>query len=400
MSSSNQKIGVITATIVGMNAMIGGGIFCVPAALASHVGPAGIISYAFVILAVFFMGISLARLAYLFPEEGSFYTYASKWGGHTLGLIAAGAYLIGLIIAMGLLTQMSGTYLHGYFPQISASAFGVLTLMLLLILNMVGVSLSQTGQYILILCTVFPLVAIITLCFSKANVQNLTPFMPYGLGNIFEATKAVIFGFFGFECASSLFSVVKNPQRNVPLALVSAIVLVGLLYMLFVTSIILAVPLSHFANPNMPISDVIGFIFPNNPFLMTLVRFSILSAIIGTIHSMIWATSNLLLSYFKQFKNPTMRSLIAQNKINHSTSVLLLGACIFTTFATLKSVDLFFSLTATFIVFAFICSMITLLTMKSEWKNKHNILAVLGILTGIVILFFALHGLVLEIGKL
>ncbi len=73
-TNQTQKIGLAVATIVGMNAMIGAGIFAVPAALASHVGPAGIITYAFVILAVWFMGSSIARLAQLFPQEGSFYT--------------------------------------------------------------------------------------------------------------------------------------------------------------------------------------------------------------------------------------------------------------------------------------------------------------------------------------
>src|ERR1700722_6445072 len=105
---SQQKIGVATATIIGMNAMIGSGIFTAPATMASYVGPAGIIAYLIVIISVWFIAQSLARLAQLYPEEGSFYVYTKQWGGHIMGLIATTAYLIGLIIAMGLLTQMSG----------------------------------------------------------------------------------------------------------------------------------------------------------------------------------------------------------------------------------------------------------------------------------------------------
>jgi len=105
------KIGVVTATIIGMNAMIGAGIFTAPATIGSYVGPAGIIAYLFVIIAVWFIAQTLARVASRFPEEGSFYAYAKQWGGHIVGAIAAYSYLIGLLIAMGLLAQVSGGYL-------------------------------------------------------------------------------------------------------------------------------------------------------------------------------------------------------------------------------------------------------------------------------------------------
>ena len=48
----------MTATIIGMNAMIGSGIFTAPAAIASYVGPAGIIAYVFVVLSVWCMALS------------------------------------------------------------------------------------------------------------------------------------------------------------------------------------------------------------------------------------------------------------------------------------------------------------------------------------------------------
>ncbi|MGE0207406.1 MAG: amino acid permease, partial [Candidatus Babeliales bacterium] len=128
MSTSSKKISLATATIVGMNAMIGAGIFAVPTALASNVGPAGILTFTFVIIAVWFMGSSMARLAQLFPQEGSFYIYAKQWSGHIGGLIAAGSYLVGLLIAMGLLTQEAGGNLHDYLPFFSAFTWSIITL--------------------------------------------------------------------------------------------------------------------------------------------------------------------------------------------------------------------------------------------------------------------------------
>lgn len=392
-ASSQEKIGLSTATIVGMNAMIGAGIFVAPAALASNVGPAGILTYAFVIVAVWCMGLSMARLAQLYPEEGSFYIYAKQWGGHVLGLIATGSYFVGLLVAMGLLAQKAGSYLFEAFPILSENAWGLLLLATLTILNMLGVTMSEFGQMILIICTVFPLLSTIAICFTKTNLANLTPFMPYGFTNVLSATRAVIFGFFGFECAASLFRIVKNPERNVPKALTYGIMLVGMLYLLFVTSLIVSVPLSYFADPTLSVTKILKTVFPNQTWLITLIHLSILSAIVGTIHSMLWSSSELLISYASKFKSRSVQNLLTSGRLNDRSSVFLVGFCIFLSYITFKNQDLFFSLTAIFLIFAFAVSMLTLLTLKSEWKSKQNLITLIGLATATVIFCFAVEGI-------
>lgn len=405
-AAQNQKIGLAVATIVGMNAMIGAGIFSVPAALASEVGPAGILTYAFVIIAVWCMGSSIARLAQLYPKEGSFYVYAKQWGGHSLGLIAAGSYLLGLVIAMGLLAQVAGTYLasymqylnsttylQGFVPQLSNQAWGIIILFFLTFLNMLGVVLSEAGQMILICTTVFPLITTTALCFSKADLNNLFPFMPFGLTNIFAATKKVIFGFFGFECAASLFTIVKNPEKNVSRALTLAIILVGSLYLLFVTSLILSIPLNEFSM-DIALPDTLRIRFPDNLWLIIGIHLSILSAILGTIHSMIWSAGALLVSYCKKLKSKRIQIALQKEILNQRIAVFIIGACIVISCITLKNIDLFFSFTAAFIVFAFIASIITLLTLKKEWQSGENIRTLIGLVTAFVIMYFAIEGII------
>lgn len=389
--ANDNKIGLATATITGMNAMIGAGIFSVPAALASNVGPAGIISYLFVILAVWCMGSSLARLAQLYPQEGSFYTYAKQWSGHLGGLLAGGCYLLGLLIAMGLLAQVAGMYLHTHIPFLSAYQLGLIVLILLTVLNMVGVKLSEVGQLILICTTVLPLVLTIIICLTKASFANLSPFMPHGITNIFAATKAVIFGFFGFECAASLFTIVKDPEKNVSKALTYAIIIVGAIYLAFVTSLILAIPSAQFTD--IELSETLRKVFPEWPFLIGCIHFSILSAVIGTVHSMIWSASMLFISFIKQFKTPALYSLSKTVFANQSRAVAVIGLCIFVSYITLTKIDQFFNWTSIFIIFAFAMSIISLLTIKQEWSSGRNIITVIGLAMAGVIFAFALYGL-------
>ena len=305
--------------------------------------------------------------------------------------------MIGLLTAMGLLAQAAGTYLQWYFPTMSQYSLGLIVLIGLTILNLAGMALSQMGQYILIACTVSPLLLVTGLCLSKAHLSNLVPFAPHGLTNVMRATKAAIFGFFGFECASSLFTIVKDPVKNVPRALTWAIMIVGTIYLLFVGSIILSTPLHCFADPNIPITDVLKTVFPGNHMVIELIHASILSAILGTIHSMIWSSSALLRSLCGMVKTGPIKAIVDRDWLTHTTSVFFVGASIFLSYTTLKNVDLFFSLTAIFIVFAYATSMITLLTLESEWKSGRNIKTLLGLLTAAVIFAFAVEGLIASV---
>lgn len=394
-TAKSQKIGLATAVIVGMNAMIGAGIFSMTSSLASGVGPASMLSYLFAFFAVWFIAQSVARAAYLWPQEGSFYTYARQWGGHTLGLLAAGAYIFGFLIAMALLCKIAGGYLHSVIPSVSSQNLGLTTLAILVVLNVMGMALSEIGQYILIIFTVFSLLATTGLCLTQVNFSYLQPFMPYGPISIIQGTPIAIFGLFGFECVTSLFGIVEHPEKNVPKALRYSLLLVGIIYFLFISSILLSIPLSVFTdNPKITIPQALQILFPNSRFIVYLITFSILSAIIGTIHSMIWSGSQLLVSYFAFFKNKTMKHLVASNIINQKSCVLLCGLVMLTCFVTISNLELFFAMTDVGLIFCFITTMIALLFEPNEWKSGQNIKTILGLITALIIFIIALQKLI------
>src|SRR5690348_9372092 len=116
--AQGQKLSLSAATIISMNAMIGAGIFTAPAVIASHAGPAGILTYFLVGFGIWAIGLSLARVAGYVSGPGSFYAYTYRWGGHTMALLASGLYIGGLVVAMGLLSKFAGIYLSALFPQI------------------------------------------------------------------------------------------------------------------------------------------------------------------------------------------------------------------------------------------------------------------------------------------
>ena len=385
----SDKIGVSTATIVGMNAMIGAGIFALPTMLATNVGPAGILSLAFVAGAVWFMAQSFARVAQLYPQEGSFYTYARQWGGHSAGIAANGFYILGLLIAMGLLAHSAGDHLTHSFPMYSSKMWGLITLGSLTLLNMMGVSLSELGQQVLIVCTVFPLIGTTLMCLTKANLANLTPFAPKGILSVFDATRFAVFGFFGFEASASLFSIIKDPEENLPKAITYSLMAVAILYLAFVAALVLAVPMHLFAQYPGPVTNSLSHVFPEQKWVLTAIHISSLSAILGTLHSMIWASGALLLSFIKKLRVNSTQRLVAHGILNSTTSVLLIGLGIYTSFTTFKD-DMFFNLTALCLLAAFCLSIGTLLTLKKEWESGQNYITVSGFGCAAFIAYFAI----------
>lgn len=397
MSQNNQhKIGLMGATIICMNAMIGAGIFTTPAKLALSVGPAGIITYAFVIVAVLFMALSLARVAQIYPEEGAFYTYTKQWGGHAMGILAAGAYIFAVIIALGLITQMAAEYLHAFLPAISTNIFGILIISTIVALNVIGVRIMQLGQLILLCCTLFALISTTLLCLFNANTSNLTPFMPFGWSSLASATSAAIFAFFGFESATSLFPIVENPTKNIPKALTYSLLIVGLIYVSFISAIILAIPREIFTSTRMPISDAIIGVFPQYAWLAKLIGFAILTSFLGVLQSMTYSIATLMFSFFKL----TNLKSVTQHKNSFQLIVIAIGLFTLFNFYAIKSMGLFFNLTALFIIFAFITSILTLVIKKHDKTLNQKITTILGLSTAVIIFLNALNGTIEEITKL
>lgn len=393
------KISVSTAIIIGMNAMIGAGIFSITSLLASHVGPAGIFTYLFAFVAIWFMAKSMARTAYLFPEEGSFYVYAKQVGGHYFGLLAAGFYLFGILTAVGLLCRFAGDYLHHLFPMLSTSTLGLITLFSLVFLNIMGLKLSELGQYVLITCTVFPLIASIIMCLSKLDFTNLTPFMPYGPSSILKGTQIAVFGLFGFECTASLFNIVENPEKNVPKAITYSLLLVGAIYLFFIGSIIVSIPLSVFtSNPSITIPQALHTLFPNSTFALLCIQLSILSAIIGTIHSLIWSGSELMLSFGKYLNFKPLLNAINKKSITQKHAVLLCGLIIFISYIGITNKEVFFCLTDVGLIFAYLTALLPLLFIREEWRSWRNITTVLGLITACTIFVIALTTLFKHFG--
>lgn len=387
--NKGKKIGLGTAIVIGINAMIGGGIISVPLVLANTTGPAGILTFLFSMVVVILIGISLGRVAQLYPGDGWNYLYPATWGGHKLGLVSALSYTAGAIVALGFLVQQAGLYSQYFFPSLDQKFLGTLILAILTALIIGGTQVSALGQYVIIACVVLPLVSTAIICWSHLDISLATPFMPYGPSSIISAAPAVIFGFLGFESIASLYAIVKNPRKNVSKACIIAVIIVSLFYLFFSAGILFSIPSAQLSGGvDQTLSSAVRATFPNIGFLPILISIGALFAIIGTIHSMIWSINVLLMSVLKRIKSKYVIRAISRNWINYKNLVLLISILILILSLIVKG-DLLLYMTIFLMVPSLVLSIAALLFVKEEWSSKNNILTLFALAGGILLIYYA-----------
>ncbi|MBI2602342.1 MAG: amino acid permease [Deltaproteobacteria bacterium] len=391
MKDTAEKIGLSVAVVIGINAMIGAGIVAIPAFLSRQVGPAGVFSFAFSIFVVLCMSLSLAKLADRFPGDGWSYRYPQIWGGHKWGLFSASSYLIGVMIAMGFLVQQAGVWAQNFFPNMSAITIGGGVLIILTGLVLAGAEASSWSQYVIAAIVVSALLVTVGICASQFDAANLTPFLPGGIRSVFAAAPKAMFTLLGFESIASLYSIVRKPEKNIPIAGVLAVVFVGSLYLLFSGSILSAIPGENFVNgSDETLTTVINRVFPQFEFLSFLLLLGGLFAIIGTLHSMIWSCAVLLTDVLKKVQTPTVVNLLETGKWNATVSVLVTATVMLLSALFLHS-ELILDLSVCLIAITYISAMSLLFFYREFWASGRNILTLLAMLGGVTLIYFSLQ---------
>ncbi|MBD3231654.1 amino acid permease [Candidatus Dependentiae bacterium] len=384
-----KKITLLTAIIVGMNAMIGIGIAAIPTILADQVGPAGILSCLFSIFLILCIGLSLARAAEIFPGAGWNYLYPSKWGGHKIGMIASSFYILAVIAAMGFLTQQAGIWCSTFIPFIIPKYLGIIIIFILMLFVIAGAQASSFVQYLIAGCVLIPLGSTAFYCWFNFDSSLVTPFMPQGISSIFHAVPSIVFAFGGFESIISLYAILDNPKKNIPRAFVFSIVGVGIIYIFFFYGILFAIPNTFFVGGlNTTLFHVLKGYFPQAKILATFVLFGAVFGIIGTLHSMIWSLSTLFTSVLKITKSKFVHNALDKNIWNNKVSVILTTVAIALTSLFIRG-EALPPLTSLFIISTYVLSIMALLFVRQEWKSGHNIITVLGLITGFFMIYIA-----------
>lgn len=398
MENHQEKIGFGSALIIAINAMVGAGVLAMPAVLARNVGPACIFSFLLSVFAVLCIGLSLGRVAHIYPGDGWNYRYPSQWAGHLVGMYSAFSYIVAVIIAMGFLVQQAGCWVHNLIPYLfTQQQWGIGVLLVLTFLVLAGTEVAATGQYVIAVFVLAPLLYTSFICWQHIQPAYFSPFMPEGFSSVFNALPHALFGLIGFECVASLSSVVENPSKTVPRVFVTAIICVGILYLVFVCGILFAIPKQFLTDDlNHTLAAVLQTVFPMHRFFSQLVLVGGTFAIIGTLHSMIWSVSSLLMDIVKKVRFSGMRLMVHHGWWNRMASVIIAASGMLL-ISLIAPPRWLMPLTALFVVPSYLFSIMPLLFIRHEWYSGRNLVTLAGLVSGGLIFYFALQATLLSL---
>ena len=235
-----RSLGLFPTMMISMGAMIGSGIFVLPALGFKKVGPAVIGAYVLAAVVVTPAALSKAEMATAMPESGGTYLYIDRALGPLFGTIAGIGAWFSLVFKSAFALVGLGAYLLLFAPlSQEAVVFVALGLAVLVVaLNVSGTKLSGSVQAVIVSLVVVGLAAY---TLNAAVVGESARFRPFVSGEEFGVVTAAAFVFVSYAGVTKIASVaeeVENPSRNLPLAMLGSLALMVVIYVAVVAAVV------------------------------------------------------------------------------------------------------------------------------------------------------------------
>ncbi|MEA1931930.1 MAG: amino acid permease [Euryarchaeota archaeon] len=237
MKELERDLGLPSVLAISIGAMIGSGIFILPALALDIAGPAVILAYLLAGLLVVPAALSKSEMATAMPEAGGTYIYIERGMGPMLGTIAGVGTWFSLSFK-GALALVGGVpYLLLLFDlPLKPVALGLATVLILV--NILGA--KQTGRLQLVIVVVMLAALGWFAAGSAPSVQsaNYANFFGDGVGGLLAATGLVFVSYAGVTKVASVAEEVEDPGRNIPLGILGSLAFTTVLYVAVVTVLV------------------------------------------------------------------------------------------------------------------------------------------------------------------
>jgi amino acid transporter len=286
-STPQRSLSLFDVIALGINGVVGQGIFFVPAVAILASGPLAIV--ALIIGAVLCLLISLcfAEVGSRFQGTGGAYLYAREAFGDFVGfevgwmtcLVAMTAWAA---LANGFVTAALAPLLEQrwdiHLSSLTITLAPILLMGALSAINILGAKWGAGLSTVLTVLKLTPLVLVIGFGLPELSTEAFQPFAPYGWDNFGQVTLKLLYAYVGFETLVVPAGEMKNPRRDVPIALITIMGLIALIYVaVFAVSIAVV---DEIVPKSIPVSDAALELF--GPIGGVMIAYGILCSVLGT----------------------------------------------------------------------------------------------------------------------
>ncbi|MFI0734049.1 amino acid permease [Streptomyces sp. NPDC021225] len=268
-----RSLGMWQLTMISIGATLGTGIFVVLGEAVPDAGPAVVVSFAIAGLTALFSALSYAELAGTIPVSGSSYSYAYATLGELVAWVCGWCLILEYGVSVAAVAVGWGQYLNELLdgtlgvtiPGALAAPPGdgglfnlpaLLVVLLAMAFLLGGAKESARANAIMVAVKIAALVLFCAVAFTGVRAGNYTPFMPLGMAGVSAAGATLFFSYIGFDAASTAGEEARNPQRDLPRAIMLSLVIVTALYCLVAAVAVGALPWKRFAGSEAALAGI------------------------------------------------------------------------------------------------------------------------------------------------
>ena len=271
-----RDLGASQAASIVVGVVIGSGIFLVPVEMMQAAGSARLVYLAWIVGGIFsfFGAVTYAQLGAMKPQSGGEYVYIRDAYGPLPGFLTGWTWTVVVkpsslaAISTGVVRILANfpplAFLAarvGHIPVTWGQLVAIGFVIFVSLVNYVGVRRAGNFQLAFTVLKIVLIVAISALAFSAhgswSHFAEKYPGAIGGVAGFFAALTAALWAYDGWSDLNMVAEEVRDPERNVPLALVGGLLAIGALYMLVNAAVQYALPAISVAQSSSPMSDAV-----------------------------------------------------------------------------------------------------------------------------------------------
>lgn len=317
-----KELSFIGVFSLAAGAMISSGIFILPGIAFAEAGPAVVLSYFLAGMLALTGVLNVAELSTAMPKAGGDYYYVNRSMGPMLGTVSGVMSWFALSLKTAFAIYGIAELL-GMMISFDSTVIGLVVCAVFVIINIMGVKEAVRLEIILVLGLLVLIVLYFFLGISNVEVSRFDPFVPEGMGKVLLTTGFVFVSFGGLLKISSVAEEVVNPQRNIPLGMIAAVVVITILYVLLLVVTVGVLPAEQLSSSLTPVADA-ARVFAGQPGFIA-ISIAAMLAFVTTANAGIMAASRYPIALSRDNLLPHFLCVINKKFDTPVRSVLLTG---------------------------------------------------------------------------